>query len=62
MWPGYIIKTRQTKENVNNPAKKSHKYRLVSHYQGKKITNQNNPTAWKADGILGTNKNKKDFK
>lgn len=62
MWLGYIIKTRQTKGNVNNPAKKSHKYRLVSHYQGKKITNQNKPTARKADGILGTTKNKKDFK
>lgn len=62
MWLGYIIKIRQTKENVNNPTKKTHKYRLVSRCQGKKKPNQNKPTDWKADDISGTGKNKKDFK
>lgn len=36
----WLYKTRQEKENVNNPNKKSHKYRLVSHYHGKKVINK----------------------
>lgn len=28
----------------------------------KRLTNQNKPTAWKADDISGIGKNKKDFK
>lgn len=59
MQVGYIIKTTQENENVNNPTKKAHKYRLVSHYQGKKLlTNQSKPKLGK-QGIVGSTLKKK---
>lgn len=50
---GYIIKAVEEKANVNNPSKKSHKYRLVSHYQEKEVINKPKQTQiLKLDGIF----------
>lgn len=55
MQPGYIIKAVEEKTNVNNPSKKSHKYRLVSHYQGKEVINKQKQTQiLKLDGVSGS--------